>query len=84
LGWIYLDDFIAGLTAAIGSQLQVQLQVRGKRWRYALPNYSEVDRVFIKRVILEVFFEGGITAVGTYEGKPCFCVTAFGRSLIGD
>jgi hypothetical protein len=84
LGWIYLEDFIAGLTATVGNQMQVQLQARGKRWRYVLPNYSEADRTFIKRVVLEVFFEGGIIAVGTHEGRPCFCVTAFGRSFIGD
>lgn len=84
LGWISFEDFLKGLTAAVGQHPQVQLQNRGRRWKYVLPNYSEADVAFIRKVIFEIFFEAGITSIGMCEGRECFCVTPFGRGLIGE
>lgn len=80
-GWIYFDDFMKGFTAPIGKIGPVVLQ-KGKRWRYALPEYTEQDQRFIETVIAEGLSRAGMVELGTHNDRFCFCVTSFGRYLI--
>ncbi len=82
-GWIYFDDFIRGVIVPLGEQSIVMLKRHGKTWKYTLPTYSEEELALIKATVLDWLFEIGVTAVGTHNGKECFCVTSFGQSLFG-
>jgi len=82
-GWITFEDFIQGVIVPVGDQPPVGLSKQGKNWRYVLPEYREEEKALIKATIFEYLFESGITAVGSYEGKDCFCVTPFGQTLFG-
>ncbi len=82
-GWVYFDDFIRGVIVPLGEQSVVMLKRHGKVWKYTLPAYSEEELALIKAAVLEWLFEIGVTAVGTHNGKECFCVTSFGQSLFG-
>jgi DNA-binding Lrp family transcriptional regulator len=82
-GWVYFDDFIRGVIVPLGEQSVVMLKRQGKIWKYTLPTYSEEELALIKATVLDWLFEIGVTAVGTHNGKECFCVTSFGQSLFG-
>jgi hypothetical protein len=82
-GWVFFDDFMKGVFVPLQENTHVSLKKTGKSWSYALPTYSPNEQAFIKAVIFEWLFEVGITAIGTYEGKDCFCVTPLGQSLFG-
>ena len=83
-GWIYFEDFMRGFISPIGTAEPVMLKNKGKRWNYALPNYSVNERNIVEMTIFERLFQVGMIAVGTHEGKPCFCVTAFGSIALGE
>ena len=83
-GWVYLDDFLQGITALVGRAEPVTLKQKGKRWRYALPSYTDEEKALIECVIFDRLFEVGITDVGLYKGRKFFCVTPFGRMAIGE
>jgi hypothetical protein len=82
-GWVYFDDFIQGVIAPLSEDSHILLKRQGKTWKYSLPTYTEEELALIKATVLEWLFELGVTAVGTHNGKECFCVTAFGQSLFG-
>lgn len=82
-GWVYFDEFVRGVIAPLGEHSLVMLKRQGKTWKYSLPSYSEEELALIKATVLEWLFEIGVTAVGTYQGKACFCVTPFGQDLFG-
>lgn len=82
--WVSFDNFLAGLIAPIGHQPPVTLQTVGKKWRYALPNYSPKEKAFIELVVFDLLHNVGITATGTHEGNPCFMITPFGRVALGE
>ncbi len=81
-GWIYLDDFIAGLSVALGPAAAITLQNRGKRWSYVFPDYSKEEKLFIEKALLGPLFEIGMIAQGVHQEKRCICLTAFGRSRL--
>lgn len=83
-GWIYFDDFMAGMIASVGSAESVTLQNKGKRWKYVLPTYTPEDQAFIKQVVFDLLTKTGMVATGSHRGRPCFCVTPFGRMSIGE
>lgn len=83
-GWILFDDFKKGFIRPIANREPVTLQAKGKRWKYALPSYSESDYELIEKTIFCRLFETGMVAIGTYEGQRCFCVTPFGRISLVD
>jgi hypothetical protein len=83
-GWIYFDEFVKGVTAAIGECKPVSLQQKGKRWAYALPSYNPDQLAFVHKVIFEHLYRCGIVAVDTHGERPIFCVTPFGKSLLSD
>lgn len=80
-GWVLFDDFIKGVLVPITDS--ISLKKIGKNWQYTLPRHTPDEKRLIKAIIFEWLMEAGITATGTYEGKECFCVTAFGQSLFG-
>lgn len=82
--WVYFEDFKKGLCCPIGNAEPVSLKNKGKRWKYTLPVYSDEELTLIESIIFERFFEVGVVAVGTHQGKPCFKVTTFGRIALGD
>lgn len=84
LGWVYFDDFLASLSVPLGPMQPVQLQCRGKKWRYVLPSYTPEDAAFIRYVVMEVLFESGMVSIGKLNGKECFCVTPFGCKILED
>jgi len=82
-GWVFYDEFDKGVIVPFGDHPAATLKKCGKGWKYALPQYTPEERAFIHAIIFEWLFEAGITAIGTYQGRPCFTVTAFGQSLFG-
>ncbi|MFQ5729785.1 MAG: hypothetical protein ACE5GN_05440, partial [Waddliaceae bacterium] len=83
LGWIYFEDFTKSCTAPIGENQPVSLQRKGKRWKYHMPEYTAEDRDTLQGYIFQNLFHAGIVATGNHNGKPCFCVTPFGRMTLG-
>jgi len=83
LGWIDFEEFMEGFIAPIGKNAPISLQNKGKRWFYALPEYSEQDIDFIKNVLTYPLFLSGMIIIGERAGKLCFNVTSFGRQAIG-
>ncbi len=81
--WVLFDDFIKGVMVPLNERTTIVLKKTGKSWRYSLPEYTAEEILLIKATLLEWLFEIGIIAIGTYEGKDCFCVTPFGQSLFG-
>jgi hypothetical protein len=82
-GWVFYDEFDKGVIVPFGDHSAATLKKCGKGWKYALPQYTPEERAFIRAIVFEWLFEAGITAVGTYQGRECFTVTAFGQSLFG-
>lgn len=83
--WVYVDDFITGMNASIGSSDEVTLQRKGRRWTYVNPEYTEKERNFIRDVLFHHLFESGMVQVGVHpNGKLCFSVTNFGKLSLGD
>ncbi|MCE5295358.1 MAG: hypothetical protein LLF94_12210 [Chlamydiales bacterium] len=82
--WVTVEDFIAGLITPIGFQPQVTLQRTGKKWRYQLPAFNQKEKAFIELVIFDLLQAVGISTTGTYDGKPCFQITPFGRVALGE
>jgi hypothetical protein len=82
-GWIYFDDYVKGMTSGIGSTDSVILQNKGKKWRYALPSYTDEELDFIKKVLFTGLFDAGLVATGTHKGRLCFAMTAFGHVVFG-
>lgn len=77
--WVYFDDFLKGVLVPLSENSVVMLKKTGRHWKYTLPTYTEEEKQLLHAIIFEWLFETGITAIGTCEGKECFCVTPFGR-----
>ncbi|MBI3900880.1 MAG: hypothetical protein HY324_01860, partial [Chlamydiia bacterium] len=81
--WVLFEDFLKGVTVALGDTPQVMIQKTGKIYRYAFPSYSDKEKQWLKTVIFSWLFETGMVAIGSTdvgnEPKDCFCVTSFGR-----
>lgn len=80
--WVYLDEFVGGFILPLGNKDPIQIVNRGKKWKYALPTFTQEERAFIKAVISERLFEIGIIALGNHKGKASFQLTSFGRSSL--
>jgi predicted transcriptional regulator len=83
-GWVYFDDFNKGMTAAIGKHATVALAQRGKKWRYALPQYDEDEKHLIYELIYQYFYYTAFVATGTHQGRPCLKLTPYGRMSLID
>lgn len=82
-GWVYYDDFLKGCLAAIGSNQPIQLQNKGKRWKYSIPVYHENELEFIKLIVCEYLVHAGMIDTGYHRDKLCLCLTTFGRHSLG-
>lgn len=83
-GWILFEDFMKGFIAQVGSVDPVTIKKMGKKWNYALPRYSEEEKKFIEMMIFGPLYHAGLTTTGTYKGKRCFAITAYGKIALGD
>lgn len=83
-GWVEFTCFMNGMIEPIGTAEPVTLQRKGKRWAFVLPEYSQSENAFAKAVIFERLLELGVVSTATYEGRPCFKITAIGCLAIGD
>jgi len=81
-GWCYVDDFLKGFCKALESKPEIALKNKGKRWRYALPEYTDEEKITIKETLCRRLFEAGIVATGVHQGRECFSVTPFGRRIL--
>lgn len=82
--WVYFDDFLKGVLVPLNEQSVVMLKRVGKHWKYTLPIYGDGEKALLKATIFEWLYELGMVAIGTYQGKECFCVTHFGRFFFDD
>lgn len=82
-GWVFFEDFLKGCHAALNEENFVSLKRVGKNWKYALPNYSAEEQEFLYATIFEWLSEAALVQTGSFDGKPCFCVTSLGRTLFG-
>lgn len=78
-GWVYFDDFLKGCLAAIGQMQHIQLQNKGRRWKYALPNYQDKELDFIQLITCEYLMQTGMVDIGQHQDKLCLCLTTFGK-----
>lgn len=81
-GWIYFDDFIKGLIIPKGNFEGVSLQRMGKRWKYTIPSYSQEEIDFLETDLRGRLYQMGLVDVGTHEGKFCFSITPFGKTIL--
>lgn len=83
-GWIFFEDYMQGLISPIGRAEPVTLKKSGKKWRYMLPTYTDEEKTFVEMMIFGPLFQSGVTTTGTFKGKKCFCITAYGKVALGD
>lgn len=83
-GWVLMTEFLSGMTEPLNGAEPITLRQKGKRWSYVLPEYSDADRAFVKRVLKQRLFEVGIVTTGFCCEGECFMVTPFGHLLLGD
>lgn len=82
-GWVYFDEFIKGVLVVLGEGSSIILKRLGKTWKYTVPEYDDSEKALIKAAIFEWLFEVGMVAVGTHQGRSCFCVTPLGQAFFG-
>lgn len=80
--WVTLDNFLEGVTAPIGDRKSASLKKIGRKWRYTLPSYTDQEKLFMKRAILERLPKLGIVNTGAYKGLPCLSLTPFGSLMV--
>lgn len=82
-GWVYFDDFLKGTLISFTDEPPIVLKKQGRVWRYALPEYSDLQNALVKATVLDWLFEVGVISIGHHRGRECFKVTAFGQTLFG-
>ncbi|MCH9631768.1 MAG: hypothetical protein S4CHLAM6_00850 [Chlamydiae bacterium] len=80
--WYCLDDFLKGVTCAIGENSEVTLTKEGPNWNYKLPEYQDDELQFMRYVIMQRLYEVGMVNVGTFKGKDCFKLSTFGSETL--
>jgi hypothetical protein len=83
-GWIYFEDFMKGFISQVGKAEPVMLKKTGRKWRYALAQYSVEEKNFIETVIFGPLSDAGLVLAGTHNNKPCFTLTSFGKIAFGE
>lgn len=81
-GWVYFDDYLEGAIIPFNSHPGVYLERKGKTWRYHLPDYSNIEKKWIHETIFNWFYELGMIATGTHQGRDCFKITPFGQTFL--
>lgn len=80
--WIDLDRFTLGFVAPIADKEPVVLKKKGKKWRYEIPVYSDLEKKFVQAVVMERLAELGVVDTGTHKGKKVFSLSTFGTHFI--
>jgi hypothetical protein len=80
--WIDYQQFLKGMMVPIGETAGPTLSKEGRRWSYAIPQYSESERQFIHAALFERLYEAGFVSLGTHAGGDAFRITSFGRSML--
>jgi len=80
-GWVFFDDFIRGIDLPIAQKSGVKLERVGRRWKYAIPDYTEMEIQLLFKTIFERLFQVGVVDIGTVDGKPCFTLTSYGLNF---
>lgn len=81
-GWYDMDEFLKGVTCAIGDNEPVTLAKEGLDWVYKRPSYQEDELQFMRYVIMQRLYEVGMVDVGVCHGKDCFRLLPFGRETL--
>ncbi len=81
-GWIDFAQFLAGMNVPIGETSGPALTKEGRRWSYAIPQYTPDEKRYIHAALFERLFEAGFVSIGTYEGGDAFRITPFGRAML--
>lgn len=81
-GWYYIDDFLKGVTCAIGQNEPVALAKEGPNWVYKLPQFNDEELQFMKYVIMQRLYEVGMVDVGVCKGRDCFSLLSFGKDTL--
>ncbi len=81
-GWFLLDEFLKGMTCAIGVNGTVALVKEGPDWSYRLPQYQDEELQFMRYVIMQRLYEVGMVSVGVFKGKDCFKLLSFGSETL--
>lgn len=82
-GWVYLEEFLKGITVPLSDNSLISLRKQGRSWKYSLPVYSDEERQLIRELVINHLFELGVTSVGLHNDRACFAVTRFGQTLFG-
>jgi len=83
-GWVYVEDFIKGMTAPQSTTSEMALTKKGRRYSYSRPIYGEKELAFIHETFNHHLFESGMLALGECNGKKCLTITPFGRLSLGE
>lgn len=76
--WVLFDDFFQGVQVSLSEESVISLKKIGKHYAYVLPTYTQDEKNLLKATLFEWLFEAGMVAIGSYQNKDCFAVTAFG------
>lgn len=80
--WLFLDEFLKGVTCAVGDNPSVELIKSGPDWNYRLPTFNEEEMQFMRHVIMQRLFEVGMVNVGVCDQRECFKLLSFGRETL--
>lgn len=83
-GWVFLDDFLKGVSIPLRESHYITLKKSGRNWKYQLPEYTEKELSFFHAVITKGLFEVGVVALGIKDGRECFCLTPFGHTIFSN
>lgn len=82
-GWVYFDNFLKSLTISFNEKSKIHLKRCGKSWHYVVPEYTKDEIELVRATIFEWLHEVGVVFTNVLDGKECFCITSFGKSLFG-
>ncbi|MGL4348277.1 MAG: hypothetical protein ACRCSV_02305 [Chlamydiales bacterium] len=80
-GWLYFDDFMKGFLVPLSENTRITLKRIGRRWKYALPEYSTEEKTFVREKILNELYECGLICKGVHKTRECFTLSPLGKSL---
>lgn len=80
-GWLYFDDFMKGFLVPLSENTRITLKRIGRRWKYALPEYSIEEKTFVREKILNELYECGLICKGVHKTRECFTLSPLGKSL---
>lgn len=80
--WIEFSQFLSGMNVPIGDTSGPALTKEGRRWSYAIPQYTPEEKRYIHAALFERLFEAGFVTIGTHADGDAFRITPFGRAML--